>query len=137
MGDVVDVVGNSTEKVTARCAIDVPERQSIDLVFNGRTQSPHGSVNNPSKQEALEISHCGRAEIETDNDQKRSVQFREVDAGGCLNTADDDVGCVAEDLGADNRHHDADDGSTQHEDEAESFWPHPRNKSQGGVTEVF
>ena len=94
-------------------------------------------MDDASQQEALEVGHRGGAEIETDNNQEGSVQFGEVDAIGRANTVDDDVGCVAENLGTNNRHHDADDGGAQHEDETESFWSHPRNKSQGGVAEVF
>ena len=67
-------------------------------------------MNNPSEQKALEIGHCGGAEIEAHDNQKGLVQFREVNALGRANTVDDDVGCVAEDLGTNNRHHDADDG---------------------------
>ena len=74
MRDVVDVIRHATEKITPRCFVDVTQRESVDFVFDGRSEPPHGAMDDTSEQETLGVGESARTEIQRTDEKQRSMK---------------------------------------------------------------
>jgi len=80
LGNVVDVVGDPAEQLTARLAIEVSERKSVQLVFDIGPQLVDRALNDVVQQVALKKREQGRPDVQGEHDQQNSANGREIDA---------------------------------------------------------
>ena len=169
LGDVVDVVGDAGEHLAALLAVEVAQRQPVELVLDLAAQHEHGALDDAVEQVALDVPEDGRGQVDQDDGEQHEAEGVEVDPGagddvlrlddvgdgavalgarrGCGllggepgrqlaadHAGEDQVGGVAEDLGADDveRHADHaerdDDGDAEpvrHEQPGEPFGRRP------------
>ena len=74
MGDVVDVIRYATEKIATRSFVDVTEWKPVDFVFDGRSEPPHGAMDDTSEQETLGVGESARTEIQRSDKKQRSMK---------------------------------------------------------------
>ena len=135
LGDVVDVVGDPAQQVTARLAVDVAERQRVELVLDLGPQPEHRALHDAGERVRLQPRQDGRADVEAERGEQRPVQRAEVDAAAA-DARHDEVGGVAEDLRAEHDEGDADDGQDDDEGEARALRAHAPQEAAGRRTEV-
>ena len=56
LGDVVDVVGDPAEQVAAGLAVDVAERQAVELVLDVGAQPVHRALHDAGEQVRLQVA---------------------------------------------------------------------------------
>ncbi len=100
--DVVDVVGDPAQQVAAGLAVDVPEREAVELVLDVAAELVHGPLHDAGEDVALEVLQHVRRDVHAGGGQQHLVQLGEVDAVPA-DAVDDDVGRVAEEAGAEHR----------------------------------
>ena len=137
--DVVDVVGDSTEQLTARRPVEVAERQPVDLRLDVLAQLAHGVLHDGVEDEALEPAEDRCPGVDRQHQQQHVADRTEVDAlaghdvlalhgGGPLRlgrprrdlladeAVEHQVRGVAEDPGSDRHQPDADDAEQHDQD---------------------
>ena len=80
LGDVVHVVGDPAEQLTAWLAVEVAQRQPVELVLDLGAHPQHRVLDDVVEEVALEEPEQGRADVEGEHDQQHGAQCGEVDA---------------------------------------------------------
>ena len=88
------------QQVAAGLAVDVLERQPVELVLDRFAQPVHRALDDPGEDVRLRVRQRPRPEVHREHDQQLAVQLAEVDAGRAGRTLDDDVRRVAEQVRA-------------------------------------
>jgi len=139
--DVVDVVGDAAQQVAARLAVDVAEGEAVQLVLDLGAQTQHRSLHDPGQQERLQPLEGGRHDVDAERCEQHVAHVVEVDAAGAAELGHDaleqDVGGVAQHLGADDRQRHADDGEQEHGGHAGAFGGEAAHQAAGGAREVL
>ena len=100
LGDVVDVVGYPAQEFTARLAVEVTEREPVELVFDFGTHPQHRVLDDVVEQVSLQESQQGGEGVEADHDEEDRAERVEVDAlAGDQVDAADQVGELVLPLG--------------------------------------
>ncbi len=135
--DVVDVVGDPAQEIAAWCAVDVSERQAVQLVFDVAPQLVHRALHDTGEDEALRVREQRGGDVDQQRLEQHPMQLAEVDAARTLDAGHDDVGRVAEDPGTDDGEGDADHREQQHRGDAEPFGRHAVQQAPNHVAEVL
>ena len=77
---VVDVVGDPAEQLTARLAVEVRQRQPVELVLDVAAQPVDGAVDRDGEHPALDPLQQRGHEVEAEHEEQDLAQRREVDA---------------------------------------------------------
>ena len=80
LGDVVDVVGDPAQQLTARRAVEVGQRQSVDLALHLVAHPVDGPLHRRVQQVALPPQQQGADHVEPQRDQQDLAEQAEVDA---------------------------------------------------------
>ncbi len=81
---VVDVVGDPAEQVAAGLAVDVAERQMVELALDRLAQREHRALHHTGEHVGLRVRQDPRRQVDRRDDEQLAVQCSEVDALGLL-----------------------------------------------------
>ena len=80
VGDVVDVVGDAAEQFAALDAVEVGQRQVVDLGLDVCAQPEHRPDRDAVEDEALEPGQHGRTDVDRQGEQQDPAQSAVIDA---------------------------------------------------------
>ncbi len=105
LGQVVDVVCDTTQQFAPSCPIDISEWDSVELVLHVSPQATHQSLHHAGQGVGTEVLETGRGQVKNENEEQQTMETSEVDPRPALmeDPSDDDVGAVAEELGTEDR----------------------------------
>ena len=78
--DVVQVVGDPAEQLTARLGVEVGQRQPAELGFDRLAQPVHGVLDDALQDPARDPQHEGRHDVDEQHDEQDAAHGSEVDA---------------------------------------------------------
>ena len=138
LGDVVDVIGDPTQQVASRLAVDVGERQAVDLLLDLRAQPHHRPLDDAGEDVRLQIGEGGGHDVERHHSDQDVAELVELDAVGLAGDApDDDVGALTQDPRPEHGQRDAADGRHEHEDGPLALGAHGGEETSGRSDEVL
>src|SRR5690606_15731828 len=79
LGDVVDVVGHPAQQLAAGLAVEVAQRQTVDLVLDVGTKPPDGPLDDVGDPEPLEPAGEGGHAVHADDESQDLADGGEVD----------------------------------------------------------
>ena len=137
LGDVVDVVGDPAQQVASRLAVDVHERQPVELVLDVAAEPVHRPLHHSGEHAVLEQrQHPGHG-VDREHLEEDEAECAEIDRAVADQAVDDDVGGVAEDPGPDHRERDAGHREHEHGDDAGPFRSQPGEQAPDRLAEVL
>ena len=80
LADVVDVVGDPAQQLTARLPVEVAQRQRVDLVLDVGPHPPHGALHDVVEQVAGQPPQQRAEDVDAEHDQQHPAHRVEVDA---------------------------------------------------------